>query len=133
MKILVQYSRYICAALGGILGSFLGEIDGFIYTLIAFAAIDYISGVMCAIVERNLSSQIGFKGICRKVLIFSMVGVGHLLDVNILGGGDVLRAAIIGFYLANEGISLIENAARLGLPVPEKFTDILSQLKEGKN
>ena len=121
-------------ALGGFLGWFLGGADGFLYALIAFVVIDYITGVMCAISDKSLSSEVGFRGICRKVLIFILVGVGNLLDVYILGEAGVLRTAVIFFYLSNEGVSLLENAAHLGLPVPAKLKDILAQLhKKGDN
>lgn len=124
--------RFAAAAIGGIVGTFVGEPDGFLYTLIAFAAIDYVTGVMVAVAEKTLSSKIGFKGICRKVLIFAMVGIGHLLDANILGGGEVLRTAVVFFYLANEGISVCENSAKIGLPIPHKLKEVLGQLKECK-
>ena len=122
-------------ALGGFLGWFLGGADGFLYALIAFVVIDYITGVMCAIYDKSLSSEVGFRGICRKVLIFILVGVGNLLDVYILGEAGVLRTAVIFFYLSNEGVSLLENASRLGLPIPEKLKEILQQLhdKGGKD
>ena len=122
-------------ALGGFLGWFLGGFDGFLYALIAFVVIDYITGVMCAISDKSLSSEVGFRGICRKVLIFILVGVGNLLDVYILGEAGVLRTAVIFFYLSNEGVSLLENASRLGLPIPEKLKEILQQLhdKGGKD
>lgn len=116
------------SALGGFLGWFLGGADGFLYALIAFVVIDYITGVMCAIVDKNLSSEIGFKGICRKVLIFTLVGIGNILDVYVLQDGHVLRMAVIFFYLSNEGVSLLENTVHLGLPVPEKLKEILAQL-----
>ncbi len=116
------------AALGGFLGWFMGGFDGFLYALIAFAAIDYITGVMCAVSDKQLSSEVGFRGICRKVLIFILVGVGNLVDVYVLQTGCALRTAVIFFYLSNEGISLLENAGRLGLPIPQKLKDILSQL-----
>ena len=115
-------------AVGGFLGWFLGGADGFLYTLIAFVALDYITGVMCAIVEKKLSSEVGFKGICRKVLIFLLVGVANLLDVYVLGEAAVLRTAVIFFYLSNEGVSMLENAGRLGLPIPQKLKDVLAQL-----
>lgn len=115
-------------ALGGFLGWFLGGADGFLYALITFVVIDYITGVMCAIVNKELSSSVGFKGICRKVLIFTLVGIGNILDVYVLGEAGVLRTAVIFFYLSNEGVSLLENAAHLGLPVPSKLKDILAQL-----
>lgn len=117
-------------ALGGFLGWFLGGADGFLYALIAFVAIDYISGVMCAISDKQLSSEVGFRGICRKVLIFILVGSGNIVDVYVLQNGNVLRTAVIFFYLSNEGISLLENAGRLGLPIPQKLKDILSQLHD---
>ena len=99
-----------------------------LFALIAFVVIDYITGVMCAISDKKLSSAVGFKGICRKVLIFALVGGGHILDTRVIGAGSVLRTAVIFFYLSNEGISLLENAAHLGLPVPKKLKDILEQL-----
>jgi len=117
-------------ALGGFCGWFLGGFDGFLYALVAFAVIDYITGVMCAVNDHKLSSAVGFRGICRKVLIFAMVGLGNMLDVYILGEGSVLRTAVIFFYLSNEGVSMLENAAHLGLPIPDKLKDVLEQLHE---
>jgi len=122
--------QLIFTAVGGWLGWFLGGCDGLLYALIAFAAIDYITGVMCAISDRKLSSAVGFKGICRKVLIFLLVGIANILDVNVIGTGSVLRTAVIFFYISNEGVSLIENAAHLGLPVPEKVKNVLEQLHD---
>ena len=92
--------------------------------------VDYITGVMCAINDKKLSSEVGFRGICRKVLIFFLVGVANILDVQVIGTGSVLRTAIIFFYLSNEGVSLLENAAHLGLPVPQKLKDVLEQLHD---
>lgn len=117
-------------AFGGFLGWFLGGVDGFLYALIAFTVIDYITGVMCAITDKNLSSSIGFKGICRKVLIFTLVGIGNIVDVYVLGQGGVLRTAVIFFYLSNEGVSILENSAHLGLPITEKLKEVLEQLHE---
>lgn len=117
-------------AFGGFLGWFLGGFDGFLYALIAFTVIDYITGVMCAITDKNLSSAVGFKGICRKVLIFTLVGIGNIVDVYVLGQGGVLRTAIIFFYLSNEGVSIMENTAHLGLPIPAKLKEVLEQLHE---
>ena len=118
------------AAVGGWLGYFLGGCDGLLYALIAFVAIDYITGVMCAISDKTLSSEVGFRGICRKVLIFLLVGIGNIIDVQVLGSPGVLRTAVIFFYLSNEGVSLIENAAHLGLPVPDKLKAVLEQLHD---
>ena len=128
MKEFWNIIQVIIAGIGGWLGWFLGSSDGLLYTLIAFVAVDYITGVMCAIADKKLSSQVGFKGICRKVLIFALVGIGHVLDTQVIGAGSVLRTAVIFFYLSNEGVSLIENTAHLGLPVPEKIKEVLSQL-----
>lgn len=122
--------QMVFTALGGWLGWFLGGCDGLLYTLIAFAVIDYLTGIMCAINDHTLSSEVGFRGICRKVLIFLLVGIANILDVNVIGSGSVLRTAVIFFYLSNEGVSLLENAAHLGLPVPEKLKDVLAQLHD---
>ena len=122
--------QLVFAAVGGWLGYFLGGWDGLLYALIAFVAIDYITGVMCAISDKTLSSEVGFKGICRKVLIFLLVGIGHIVDAQVIGSGGVLRTAVIFFYLSNEGVSLIENAAHLGLPVPDKLKAVLEQLHD---
>ena len=128
MKDFWNVIQLVFTAVGGWLGYFLGGCDGLLYALIAFVVIDYITGVMCAIAEKKLSSEVGFKGICRKVLIFLLVGIGHILDMNVIGTGSVLRTAVIFFYISNEGVSLLENAAHLGLPVPQKIKDVLEQL-----
>ncbi len=130
MKELWNTVQLILAAVGGWLGWFLGGCDGLLYALIAFVVIDYITGVMCAIVDKRLSSRVGFKGICKKVLIFALVGMGHILDTHIIGSGSVLRTAVIFFYISNEGVSLLENATYLGLPVPKKIKLILEQLHD---
>ena len=122
--------QLVFAAVGGWLGYFLGGCDGLLYALIAFVAIDYITGVMCAISDKTLSSEVGFKGICRKVLIFLLVGIGNIIDVQVLGLPGVLRTAVIFFYLSNEGVSLLENAAHLGLPVPDAIKTVLEQLHD---
>ena len=117
-------------ALGGFLGWYLGGNDGLLITLVVFACIDYITGVMCAITDMKLSSAIGFQGILRKILIFILVGIGHIVDELVIGTGSTLRSAIICFYLSNEGVSLLENAGRLGLPIPDKLKSVLEQLHE---
>ena len=122
--------QIIFTAVGGWLGYFLGGCDGLLIALVVFAVTDYITGVMCAIADKKLSSEIGFKGICRKVIIFMLVGIAHVLDINVIATGSVLRTAVIFFYLSNEGVSLLENAAHLGLPVPEKLKDVLEQLHD---
>ena len=120
----------VFASVGGWLGYFLGGCDGLLYALIAFVVIDYITGVMCAVADKKLSSSAGFTGLARKVLIFCLVGVGHILDAYVIQTGAVLRTAIIFFYLSNEGVSLVENAAHLGLPVPDKLKACLEQLHD---
>lgn len=122
--------QVIFAAIGGWLGYFLGGCDGLLYALIAFVVVDYVTGIMCAISDRTLSSSVGFKGICRKVLIFTLVGIGNIIDVQVLGTPGILRTAVIFFYLSNEGVSIVENSAHLGLPVPEKLKEVLEQLHE---
>ncbi len=122
--------QMVFAAVGGWLGYFLGGCDGLLYALIAFVVIDYITGVMCAVADKKLSSEVGFKGICRKMLIFLLVGIASVLDVQVIGNGSVLRTAVIFFYIANEGLSLTENAAHLGLPIPEKLKEVLEQLHD---
>ena len=116
------------SALGGFLGWYLGGVDGFLYALIAFVLVDYVTGVMCAIADKKLSSAVGFKGICKKVLILMLVGVANVVDIHIVGTGSALRSAVICFYLSNEGLSLLENAAHIGLPIPDKMKDVLAQL-----
>lgn len=130
MKEFWNTTQMVFTAIGGWLGYFLGGCDGLLYALIAFVVIDYITGVMCAVADKKLSSTVGFKGICRKVLIFLLVGIANVLDVQVIGSGSVLRTAVIFFYISNGGVSLIENAAHLGLPVPEKMKDVLEQLHD---
>ena len=130
MKNFWNVIQVVFSSIGGWLGYFLGGMDGFIYALLTFVVLDYVTGVMVAIVNKKLSSEIGFKGIFKKVLIFALVGLGNVLDVHIIGTGSCLRTAIIFFYISNEGVSLLENAALLGLPIPEKLKDVLAQIKE---
>ena len=122
--------QLIFSAVGGWLGYFLGGCDGLLYALVAFVVIDYITGVMCAIINRELSSAVGFKGIFRKVLIFLLVGIANIIDVQVIGTGAVLRTAVIFFYISNEGVSLLENAGHLELPIPEKIKTVLEQLHD---
>ena len=130
MKEFWNVVQMVFAAVGGWLGYFLGGCDGLLYALLAFVVLDYITGVMCAATDKKLSSAVWFKGICRKVLIFALVGIGHLLDTQVIGSGSVLRTAIIFFYISNEGVSLVENAAYLGLPIPSKLHKVLEQLHD---
>ena len=130
MKEFWNGTQVVFTAVGGWLGWFLGGCDGLLYALLIFVVLDYITGIMCAVADHKLSSEVGFRGICRKVLIFALVGIGHVLDTQIIGSGSVLRTAVIFFYLSNEGVSLIENAAHLGLPIPEKLKVVLEQLHD---
>ena len=116
--------------IGGWLGYFLGGLDGLMIALVVFVILDYVTGIMCAITDKKLSSAVGFKGICRKVLIFLLVGVAHIVDLHVVGSGSALRGAVVCFYLSNEGVSMLENAAHLGLPIPEKLKVILEQLHD---
>ena len=128
MKEFWNLCQFLFTAAGGWLGYFLGGCDGLLLALVLFAVADYITGVMCAVADKKLSSEVGFKGICRKVIIFMLVGVAHVIDVNVIATGSVLRTAVIFFYLSNEGVSLLENAGHLGLPIPEKLKIVLEQL-----
>ena len=125
--------QLVFAAVGGWLGWFLGGCDGLLYALLAFAAVDYVTGIMCAVVDKKLSSAVGFKGIFKKVLIFTLVGIANIVDVQVLGTPGVLRTAVIFFYLSNEGVSMLENAAHLGLPVPDAIKTVLEQLHDRSN
>ena len=122
--------RLWSASIGAVLGNFIGGNDGLLYALIVFVIVDYITGVLCAVVEKNLASSIGFRGIFQKVMIFLLVGIANVLDTKILGAGAMLRSAVIFFYVANEGISIMENAGRMGLPVPEKMKGVFRQLHD---
>lgn len=128
MKEFWNVIQAVFAALGGWLGYFLGGSDGILMALIAFVVLDYITGVMCAVADKKVNSSVGWRGICRKIMTFILVGIGSLLDTHVLGEIGILRTAIIFFYLSNEGISILENAAYLGLPVPAKLRDVLEQL-----
>lgn len=130
MKEFWNLCQFLFTAAGEWLGYFLGGCDGLLLALVLFAVADYITGVMCAVADKKLSSEVGFKGICRKVIIFMLVGVAHVIDVNVIATGSVLRTAVIFFYLSNEGVSLLENAGHLGLPIPEKLKVVLEQLHD---
>lgn len=131
MREICKHLQFMFAGLGAWLGWFLGGYDGFIYALVALVTIDYITGVMRAFVEKQLSSEIGARGIVKKVLIFTLVGIGHTIDSQVLGGGNAIRTAVIFFYLSNEGVSILENAVAIGLPVPEGLSMVLKQLRSG--
>lgn len=130
MKEFWNMIQMVFAAIGGWLGYFLGGCDGLIIALVVFVIVDYLTGILCAIEDKSLSSEVGFKGIAKKVVIFLLVGIANILDVEVIGTGSVLRTAVIFFYLSNEGISILENSTHLGLPVPTKLKDVLEQIHE---
>lgn len=133
MKAFTEIIQYASAVMGGFIGWFLGGFDGFLYALLAFVIIDYLTGIMVAVLEKKLSSEVGFRGIFKKVLIFCLVAIGHIIDTQVIKSGSVLRTAVIFFYLSNEGISILENVALIGLPVPQKLKEVLEQLREEKD
>lgn len=120
------------AAFGGFLGWFFGGFDGFLYALIIFVVMDYFTGVLAAGVRKELSSEVGFKGIAKKVVIFVLVGIANIIDTQIIQNGSAIRTAVIFFYLSNEGLSILENSAVIGLPIPEKLQEMLKQLADEK-
>ena len=132
MKKFIEAVQYAFAALGGAVGAVMGGFDGFLYALIVFVVVDYLTGIMAAILNKRLSSEVGFHGIFKKVVIFALVAVGHIVDTHVIQNGSVIRTAVIFFYLSNEGISILENASLIGLPVPQKLKDVLEQLRDGK-
>ena len=130
MKDFWLYIRAALAGVGGWCGAFFGGLDGLLTALVIFMAVDYATGVMCAVADRQLSSAVGFRGLSKKIYILMLVGVGHMIDAHVLGSGHMIRTAVIFFYLSNEGVSLLENASRIGLPVPKKLKDVLAQLHD---
>lgn len=130
LKEIVGYCQLGFAAIGGALGWFVGGLDGFLYALIAFVVIDYLTGLLAAGVQKKLSSEVGFKGIAKKIAIFLLVGIANIIDVDVIQNGTALRTAVFFFYLSNEGLSILENAGNIGLPIPEKLKTMLSQLKD---
>lgn len=120
-------------AVGAVIGFLYGEITGLFIAIIALMALDYVTGILCGIAAKALSSETGFRGLVKKLMVLVIIAVGHLIDTYIIGTGSALMTAVILFFAANEGISILENAAKLGLPVPKKLRDILEQLREDKH
>lgn len=132
MQNVIDKIELMFAALGGFLGWFFGGFDGFLYALIVFVVTDYFTGVLAAGVRHELSSEVGFKGIAKKVCIFVLVGIANIIDTQIIQNGSAIRTAVIFFYLSNEGLSVLENAAVIGLPIPDKLKTMLIQLANEK-
>ena len=130
METILDKLEWLFAALGAALGWFFGGLDGFLYALIALTMMDYLTGILKAVVHGTLSSLIGLKGIARKITIFVLVGVSHVVDAQLFGHGEVLRDMVIFFYLANEGISIMENAVEIGIPVPDFLKEKLAQIRD---
>lgn len=123
--------KSLLAGIFAVLSFVFGKWDGLMTALIALIILDYISGVVAAAVQKRLSSAIGAKGIAKKVFMLFIVAVANIVDINVIGEGNVLKNVAVIFYICNECISLIENAGRIGAPVPRKLLDILEQLKSG--
>ena len=130
MKQIVETMQYVITGIGGFVGWFLGGVDGFLYAFLMFVVVDYLTGLMAAYIQKKISSEVGFRGICRKVAIFCLIGIAHILDAQVIQSGSVLRTAIVFFYLSNEGISILENVTIIGLPVPQKLRDVLEQIRD---
>ena len=130
MKQIVETMQYVITGIGGFIGWFLGGVDGFLYAFLMFVVVDYLTGLMAAYIQKKISSEVGFRGICRKVAIFCLIGIAHILDAQVIQSGSVLRTAIVFFYLSNEGISILENVTIIGLPVPQKLRDVLEQIRD---
>ena len=120
------------ATMGSFTAWFMGGIDGYIHVLVAFMSVDYVTGVLTSVIKHKLSSQIGSKGILQKVMIFMIIGLSNLVDKYLLLDSGMLRMVVIFFYISNEGVSILENADAMGLPIPAKLKKVLSQFKEDK-
>ncbi|HEM5206262.1 TPA: phage holin family protein [Streptococcus suis] len=130
MKELLTLNKILFSMIGGLIGSLFGELDGILYALLVFIIIDYLTGIFAAVVEKQLSSSIGFRGIFKKIAILFLVSLGHMIDTAIIKQGGTIRTMVIFFYISNEGLSILENTVRIGLPIPEKLQAILKQINE---
>ena len=122
--------KSISGAIGAVVGFLYGEVNGLFIAIIALMVLDYITGILCAVISKTLSSEVGFRGLVKKFVILIVIAVGHLVDAYIIGTGSAVMSAVMLFFAANEGISILENAAILGLPIPQKLKDVLEQLKD---
>ena len=130
MREFVTTTKVLFTTVGGVIGSIFGEVDGFLYALLVLMVMDYLTGIMAAILEKNLSSTVGMKGIFKKVMILFLVALAHLIDFHVMKQGGAVRTAVIFFYFSNEGLSILENATRVGLPIPKRIRQLLAQLQE---
>lgn len=122
--------KSITAMLGGLAGFMFGDLDGLMVALIAFIVLDYITGILVGTAKHRLSSHTSFVGLVKKALILVIVAVAHIVDTQILGGqNSVFRSAACCLYIANEGLSILENCGKLGVPLPKKLRNVLEQLK----
>ena len=121
--------KNIMAAICTLLSFLFGDMEGLMVALIALIILDYISGVIAAAVEKRLSSEVGAKGIAKKIFMLFIVALANIVDTSVIGDGHVLKTVTVVFYICNECISLIENAGRIGVPVPKKLLDVLEQLR----
>ncbi|QNK40963.1 phage holin family protein [Caproicibacter fermentans] len=133
MEKILEDCKILLVCMGGLLGWLLGGFDSLIYALVAFVGLDYATGVLLAIHDKKLSSEIGFHGICKKIMIFTLIALGHVIDQYVIGTGSALRTMLIMFYLSNEGISIIENASEMSIPIPDKLKDVLQQLSKNND
>lgn len=122
--------KYSVALVGGLLTALLGGWDVALQVLVLFVVLDYITGLVAAYEEQNLNSRVGFRGIAKKILLFVPVAVAYWLDM--LLGQEILRNLAIFFYIANEGLSMMENLGRAGVPFPEQVQTALEQLKRAE-
>lgn len=126
----VEIIKIIIGGIGGALSWYLGDFNGLLYALIAFIIVDYITGIIVAFIQKQLSSKIGLKGLFKKITILFIIGIANLFDVYVIKSAPILRTTIAFYYMANEGLSILENSAILGLPIPKKLKEALKQLKK---
>jgi len=127
---LETFLKWLSAEIFAGFGFLFGGMDGLLTALMAFMMMDYLTGIIVAVKEKKLSSEVGFYGLIKKGVMLSVVAISHILDTQIIGGSSMLRSGAAGFFLANEGLSILENASKLGIPLPKKLKAVLQQLKE---
>lgn len=124
------FLKWLSAEVCALTSLLWGGMDGLLFALLAVMCLDFATGLIVGGAQRKLNSEVCFRGLAKKMLILVMVALGHVLDAHIFGGSAaVCRSAVIGFYVANEGLSILENAGKLGMPFPKKLRQMLEQLK----